>query len=547
MRTLGVPGKRAGISLTLPLGLLSVFAIPIGGIAGLFYASHTAAKTLANMSGDSAPEGYVYILNAAIPPGVVFLCLVLELFFIFFVTLLFLWNMKKTSPLELLQDHTDTSKKAGILQNHFADTKHKPDIADTAPVPLGLDITKLFDVLNPEVDLKANRTIHGKYRAPQQVCDYILRHMRRGIGKTVGSLLLTVVLAAGIGTFVLARLAYQESYQDLEVKGRAMRFSSNYITELTKSDLTKDIYYYNNYSVRVNGVGVLSPMTFTNDFDQYLTDDYTVIYAKGYDCSVFEGTGAVCLVGQTLADTLGVHPGDDITLMSEDLYSFMPQVYEEDELEFAIERAGKSYKVAGVLQSEDADVNAGIFSTINDAAENLYSQPFPVDYCEFTVADNEKIMDLNKLLEELKDKGMRYSMTASFHIDSDLFQTTKRILNLLESLFSIAVAAAVLIGLFGPGLVIIQSAQEAAFLRILGVTKKRTRCMLVFEQIILCIVGIALVAGILALCNPGLVERSTKTLVFCWSLYFLGSVCGTLTAAVQVTRHKILELLQVRE
>jgi len=68
MRTLGVPGKRAGISIILPLGILSIFAIPIGGITGLFYASQTAEKTLANLSDDSAPEGFVYILNAAIPP-----------------------------------------------------------------------------------------------------------------------------------------------------------------------------------------------------------------------------------------------------------------------------------------------------------------------------------------------------------------------------------------------------------------------------------------------------------------------------------------------
>ncbi len=546
MRTLGVPGKKAGISVTLPFVVLSIFAIPVGSITGLFYASHTASKTLANISGDSAPEGYVYILNAAIPTGIVVLCLVLELLFIFFVTLLFLWRMKKISPLELLQDHTDTSKKAPMLQNRFTGVKHKPDITDAGLVPYRLDITKLSDELI-STDLETNKFTNGTYRAPRQVCAYILRHMQRGIGKTVGSLLLTVVLAAGIGMFVLARLSYQEAYQELDVKGRAMKYSSNYITELSKSDFIKDIYYYNNYRVRVNGVGILSPMTFTNNFDQYLTDDYTVTYAKGYDRSVFEGTGAVCLIGQTLAETLGVQPGDDITLMSEDLYSFMPQVYEEDELEFAIERAGKSYKVVGILHSEDADENTGIYSVINEAAENLYSQPFPVDYCEFTVADNEKIMELEKLLEELKEKGMRYSLTASFHIDSDLFKTTTRVRNLLDSLFPIAMTAAVLVGLLGPGLVIMQSAQEAGFLRILGVTKKRARCILIFEQILLCISGIILVAAILALCSPGLVVRSTKTLAFCWSLYFLGSVLGTLLAAVQVTRHRILELLQVRE
>lgn len=543
MRTLGVTGKKAGFLITLPLGVVSILGILIGGTTGLLYASYTAAKTLANMSDTSAPEGYVYILDGAIPVGVVISCLIFELLFIFFVMMFFLQKMKKTSPLELLQENAITAKRTGILKNHFLSAKHKTEITDTAPIPDGLDIAKLSDVL----DHKSLDTRHGTYNAPRQVCAYIFQHMQRGLGKTVVSLILTIVLAGGIGTFALARLAYQEAYREMDVKGRTMKFVSTYIMDMSNSDMIKDLYYYNLYSVRVNGVGVLSPMTFTNDFDRYLTDDYNVTFAEGYDLSVFEGTGPVCLVGKTLAETLGVRPGDTITLMSEDLYSFMPQIYEEDELEFAIERAGKPYQVAGILESEDADVNAGIFSVVNDAAENLYSQPFPVDYCEFTVADNERIMELNNLLDEQKTKGVQYSNTASFHIDSDLYENTKRIRNLLESLFPIAVAAAVLIGVFGPGLIIIQSAQEAAFLRILGVTKRRARSIMLFEQITLCIAGIVLVAGILAIFSSGLFLRSIDTLSFCWTLYFLGCICGSLTAAIQVTRYKILELLQVKE
>ena len=548
MRTLGVPGGKAGRTLTLPFGILSMIAMSVGGLAGLYYASYTAAKTLAGMSDSSAPDGYSYVLSAALPISVVILCLSGELLFIALVTLLFLQKMKKTSPLELLQEgarETDAAKKAGILQVHFGVNKHAPEIVDTAPVPRGLDIARL-SVLELEDD-SHQRAAHGKYSALRQVISYILRHMQRGIGKTAVSLILTVVLAAGIGMFVLARLSYQEAYRDLDVKGRAMMFTSSYVMDLSKSDLLEDIYYYNKFSVRVNGVGVLSPIAFTNDFDRYLTDAYTIAYGDGYDSSVFEGTGPVCLVGKTLAEELGVKAGDEITLMSEDLYSFMPQVYAEEDLEFAIERAGKPYKVAGILESENADVNAGIFANINEAAENLYSQPFPVDYCEFTLADNEKIKELNSVLEEMKSKGIEYSPQATYHVDTDLFENTKRVRNLLESLFPIAVAAAVLIGLFGPGLVILQSVQEAAFLRILGVTKKRARCMLVFEQLILCIVGMLLVTGVLLLFRPGLFMRSIDTLAFCWMLYFLGCVCGAFVASVGVTRQKVLELLQVKE
>ena len=159
----------------------------------------------------------------------------------------------------------------------------------------------------------------------------------------------------------------------------------------------------------------------------------------------------------------------------------------------------------------------------------------------------EKLDELDSLLEQQKMLGKMYAPTASFYIDTTGLKNIQRICGLLEALFPIAVAAALLISLFGPGLVIIQSAREAAFLRVLGVTKKRVRCMLVLEQIILCLVGIVLVIGGFALLRPGLFARSAQTIIACFSLYLLGCLCGAFVAAIQVTRHKILELLQVKE
>ena len=140
-----------------------------------------------------------------------------------------------------------------------------------------------------------------------------------------------------------------------------------------------------------------------------------------------------------------------------------------------------------------------------------------------------------------------YSLYADYFLDSGGLANIERISGLLESLFPIAVAAAVLIGLSGPLLVILQSAQEAAFLRILGVTKKRARCMLAVEQVVLCIAGIILVAGGLALYDPGRFARGLETFALCFGLYLLGCVCGAVAASIQVTRYRLLELLQVRE
>lgn len=327
-----------------------------------------------------------------------------------------------------------------------------------------------------------------------------------------------------------------------------MEFSSSSVHELSNSVLTKDFYYYGKMDVCANGVGIRRTMTLTSDVDRYLQGDYTVAYADGYGSSALDGDDAVCLVGKALAEELDLAPGSRFSLLTKNLYGFMEDLYEEEEaLRSAVLKASKVYEVVGILECGDETANASIFTTANSAAEELYGQPFAVGYCEFTLADNERLADLDRLLDEQKKQGMEYAPRAYFYVDSSGLENIRRIRDLLILLFPIAVAAAVLMELFAAGLVVMQSAKEAAFLRVLGVTKKRARCMLVLEQVILCIAGIALVAGILYMFDSGLFVRSIQTLAVCWTLYLLACICGAVAAAVQITRHRIMELLQVKE
>ncbi len=515
MRMLGVPGKMAARSVVLPYLVLSALAIPMGGTAGLFFAQDTAVKTFAGMA--AAPEGFV--LDTSFPIGVTAGCLAFEVCFISFVAWLFLRKMKKTPPLELLHEgkaRMGTSKKAGET------------VLEPGTVPVGLEIARLS-----ADEMPADRS----YGALRHVSSYILRHMRGGIGKTAISLAMMVTVLAGMGTFVLMGLIYQDAYHQVDVRGRATEFSSDMIMKLAESDLVKDLYCYERFDVHADGAQDPAPLTVTNDVERYLTDSSTVNYAKGYDASIFEGTGRVCLVGQGLAKTLNIQAGDEIGMLSGDLYGLLGGFYGTD----------KMYKVVGIVETGEAEFANGIFTGIKSSAENIYGQPFPVGYCEFILADNDRLADLNSLLDGLKDKGLKYSRMASFHVDGQVLKNIVRICELLESLFPLALLSTVLIGVFAPFLVILQSAQEAAYLRILGTTKKRVRCMLAFEQIVMCIAGTCLVTAGIVLLRPDLFARSIQTLIVCFGLYLLGSICGAVAASVQVTRHKVLELLQVKE
>ena len=212
-----------------------------------------------------------------------------------------------------------------------------------------------------------------------------------------------------------------------------------------------------------------------------------------------------------------------------------------------MENGYKPYKVVGIVDSGDETLDHGIFAGIRGDVVGLYGMDFSVDYCEFTLADNDRVGELETFMEDKMNSKIAYAPYAWYTIESGGLENITRIQEILETVFPIAVAAAVLVGVFAPLLVILQSAQEAAFLRILGATKKRVFCMLMFEQVFLSIAGIFLVSGGIALFNPGLFAKSLQTLAACFGLYLLGGICGAAAASVQVTRGRLLELLQVKE
>ncbi len=545
MRTLGVPGRKAQDAVLLPFLLLSALAVPAGGAAGLIYTSAAARSALESMA-SHAPDGY--LPNAAIPPSAAVWCLLLELAFLFTVTLLFLWRMKKTPPLELLQEGAGQGvgrkRSASGWERAGGDCRDKGRNQGAEPVPVGINMERISDAD------KIRECRHGKYRALRQVPAYILRHMRRGIGKSAVSFGLAAVLAAGMGTFVLARLTYRDAACEMDVKGRALSFASSNIPDLQESELIDDFYCYHSFEVCVNDMKTSAPITFTNDIGRYLGGECKIAYGAGYDDSFLEGKGALCLLGKALAEELGVHAGDQVEFLLSDIYAAMAEVYQEEgELQRKVHLKARKYTVAGIIESDAQSVQSGIFAPPNRAMEDIYNPPFafPFTYCEFTLADNERVEDVEIMLEDMKNMGKMDAPTASFYIDTAGLMNIRRICGLLDSLFPVAVAAALLVSLFGPGLVVLQSAREAAFWRVLGVTKKRTRCMLVLEQAALCIAGIAFVAGGLLAYNAEKLARGAETLAACWALYFLGCVCGAAAVSIQVTRRKVLELLQVKE
>jgi len=453
--------------------------------------------------------------------------------------------MRKTPPLELLQDN--------VIRLDL-NTKETASIAGVESICVSQKIVQLpvENQKNSQIAFIHPLVYRRKYSALRQVTAYIVRHIRRGVGKSVISLTLAVVLTTGVGLLVLTKMTYQDAFHDVVVIGRTYEFSSPSIRALSNSDLISDFFYYGSFGVLINGMDFQNTITITNNreryFDEARISDYYFEYADGFDSSSVGDT--LCLLGSAIAEIHGVDPGDKITLLSSNSYFALTKIYEdseEDILAAAVERESKSYRVMGIICSDDLSINSGVFASASKVADQVYGQPFPLDFSEFTLADNERLSDLSGLLSRQTSINRSYAPEAAFYLDAAELDNITHVRDLIILLFPIAVTAAVLIGSAAPGLIIVQSAKTAALMRVLGVTKKRTRCMLMFEQIGLCVIGIALVTGALALYNSGLFARSAEMLAISGALYLSGCFCAAFWASVHVTRRRVLELIQIKE
>ena len=258
---------------------------------------------------------------------------------------------------------------------------------------------------------------------------------------------------------VVARYACQDAFRQYGVKTEAYEYAFTSVASLSRSPLVKDFYCHGTFDVRARGTEASVFMTVSNDLTRYLEDGCTVDYADGYDISSFEGTGPLCLIGKGLAKELGIGLGDGIGMQSGQSYYMLRN--EEGNGTGTVENGYRQYKVIGIVDAGDEAVDHAVFAGIRGNMVDFYGMDFPVDYCEFLLADNGRADEVEALMEDEMGRKIAYAPYASYRIDSGGLTDIARIQEILEVFFPFAVAAAVLVGLFAPFLAILQSAQEA--------------------------------------------------------------------------------------
>ena len=188
MRALGTTKRKAARTLFIPLMLLALVAVTLGGLASVAYAGQTASDTMKTFA-DMGLE-----VNSSIPAFVVIFGMLTLLIFEALLASISLYRTGMKPPLMLLQENTNRNDK----------TRKRKKVAqepqETAQVNIQVVTVNIHE-------LKPLET--GHYGAVSQITRYILRHSRRALVKSLLALFLAALLSGAMGQFYRCQTVLQ--------------------------------------------------------------------------------------------------------------------------------------------------------------------------------------------------------------------------------------------------------------------------------------------------------------------------------------------------
>ncbi|NMA25645.1 MAG: ABC transporter permease [Clostridiales bacterium] len=391
-----------------------------------------------------------------------------------------------------------------------------------------------------------------------------MAHIRRAAGKSALAVLLAVLLCGVVGQLALMKQSYARLCADTVITANFIGgLPLTVVPQIKNSDCVRDSYYEVRETVELNSIE--TSLVFTNNITRYTGEEADITYADGYDASVLNKNGKTVIIGKTLTKILGLEPGDTVTVNPRGLLDRMQSQYistyrqahsnkditdveilalYQDEIARQINSITRTYTIAGVFTTPSGAYDVMAFTPGDYEAGTVVGKIIKLDVAEFTLADNKLVDEFRSFCEKMaggKTSGVTFVM------DTSKLEHLRNTQRLLETLYPIAVTAALLIGDFLCCLVIVQSSKEAAIMRIQGTTKGKTRSVLALEQVLLSIAGLIVgSAALLAYKGSGLSVVSPQLGLFA-ALYFAVILISAVTCSSLATRRNVLELLQTKE
>lgn len=563
-RALGIPKHKAVFQFLVPMAIIGIFGICLGGIFSWEFTLDKAAKTLMAIQG---PEG----ANASSHLPVTWLILLCGVSFLIFMLFIAIsaWILAYRPVLELLQGVSKTGRKE--RKKTTTPTKeefhlHKSNIQKT---PLTQSNASLVDYDPISID-----TTYKRQRFLASI-RYILRHIRRSVVKSASVLLIALCFLLALGwinqKIVHDKKEIEHHYNNTVVAGEIVSglfaMSEGFIYKSTIESVLSNSFIQGHYLEMQSSRSFLAPKTttgydkqqliynirlyaFSNPETFFLNAGKNIVpeYAAGYDESMFtknweqelaKEDGQIPVLLPTFAiDQMGISLGDNIII---------PSGGEGKTRMFSCVIAGQ-YEV-------DSSESVVVFLPLSalERMEQLDGKRLAYSAAQFEIdpAKNRELVAFRKEMDAIVAVKRAGIIELKFILwDGELQQVIVPLdknLQLMTILYPITLILSVIIAAGISMFLVLQNAREAAIMRVLGMDRWWASAMLSVEQILVSLSGLTIGFVILLLLQDKTAESLTSIYLICGGLYLVGSAIGAIITANIVTNRMPLDLLQVKE
>ena len=388
---------------------------------------------------------------------------------------------------------------------------------------------------------------------------YVTRHARRSFAGTLLALLLAAFLVGTVGQMARLRTHYAELLSSVEVDVHIFNGPTyEKAKALEASGYLRDPIYLKSFD-EVNAE-IYTPITlvFTNRIDALFPESIT--WLEGWDEEgVMSTAGKYCLMPAPFMESMGFQLGDAVRVNEKDcLYNLLSTgqypLPKSNEDEFALRDAHRpKLTIVGRIETTNTQnmvvLNPESFRYLNFLGYTLKLDSAAYKLCSYY--DAEEFRDYaSKMLLSKKGATVYGTDTTSapvFRMDTTDADRINRSHQLLNAMFPISVAAALILGTLLPILMVLQSRQEVAVFRALGWPKGAVTLRYVLEQGLLCLVGILIAFVVLPAINGGDLSVLRPVLLIYALVHLLAAMAGIAFASRLTLAKSPMALLQAKE
>lgn len=560
-RALGITTSRCARDVSIPLIIIGSAGMGIGGWLGWRYTLNDASDTLLSLSGFG--DGTAATLSTFW----LILLLAVASVLLLVVTLFGALFLADRPVLLLIQNGVPVARKEKDKRQKQKETTEVINLATplVPPILVAVPAHQMKHIAPP------------KNSMPNHVLRFIWCHITRAKLKSILSIFLAAGFTLGLAaiqlsivgsqervdwlyenTVVEAELLLADTTQDTHVAGFLRQttidtlLDSGYVTGAYLEGSTKGaVVHYMPGMEDSQGLHVTQENTIKKTVRAFADESVflspagsggavTITYLDGWDGSLFAGDWA--------ADQL--FP----VVLPRDVYTQFDDKIGLSCKGFRVCEVAGYYEGEVAVHTGESDPVLIPLSAYQDMG-TTYSIPYCKAHVTLPASLNRNLEKFNKVISDIANS--QYS--SMFPLRAVIWDEELRLavaplensIELMRVLYPVTLMLSMMVAAGIALLYVMTSAKEAAIMRVLGTTKRRSAAMLALQNVLTSLAGLLLgLLGILAYTGrmqPELLASFARTSVVCALLYLLATVIGAGVSSMVVTSRNPLELLQVKE